>query len=360
MTRSTSPPPRVVAFCASHLSSARRVALLQCAIDSVRRQARPTSLYLSASYEPELANWAALVAGPAGAGAGATDFLLRPGRLSQFQHLALLVDRVPEAQREATWVMFCDDDDFSHPRRSAVFADLIESAAPGCDAVACRRMARPKVEPPAAASATAATAAASRQIREYAAHAGLHTLQSCSLQENLMSASEYVVYCVRLPLLVRFLAFLRRHDALDHSLCDVVFAAMVANLPSLHGCTCGRVPIGEALPKDHPAWLYAYSARRDASRVSTRCGLTAYYDSFLVRKPRFFPDLAAEFGLGAWRYSGVPGDSGVFHEDDVRRVYKAAQTRLERLGSLRRRPAGGRMITGVAADDPNSIAKTAG
>lgn len=149
------PRLRLIAMCASHLSSDTRLASLRAMLTSWAAQTRPIPLHLSVSVATPQLEVAVLElcasfqrdSASDGASDGVTPLILQltrhvSGTLSQFQHYSVLTKLLTGAQArtlcdlyvptEPTFVLFSDDDDTWHPRRVEHFhAVLAESEKQG-------------------------------------------------------------------------------------------------------------------------------------------------------------------------------------------------------------------------------------
>jgi hypothetical protein len=123
----------LVQLCASHIGSTRRLHALLRMLRSLADQSLRAPVWLSISTcasAPELREKAA-----AALSSFEVTVRWRERAMSQFEHYALLVAEVEEAWR---WCIFCDDDDYCHPSRTAWYAAAAAAAA-GCetDAILC-------------------------------------------------------------------------------------------------------------------------------------------------------------------------------------------------------------------------------
>ena len=107
----------ILTFCASHLSSEKRVAFLVNAINSIMNQKHKTCLFVSVSYEnSELGiSLKKKVRYPQD---NLKIFFHADTKLSQFEHYDFLVQQIDPLFINRKWVMFMDDDDYSHKMRS--------------------------------------------------------------------------------------------------------------------------------------------------------------------------------------------------------------------------------------------------
>ena len=113
-------------FCASHLSSIARLQALQDALRSWQRQSVKSTFWLSVSWESPIdsivTTWLNSLS------VDECVVSRHSGRLRQMQHIAHLAREASAVHDPAsTWVCFMDDDDLLRPERLSAFQHLIEN-----------------------------------------------------------------------------------------------------------------------------------------------------------------------------------------------------------------------------------------
>lgn len=143
--------PRIVAMLASHLADDIRLWKLRRCLDSIRMQSDPPDAVLVHwSAAPGFAEDAEQLFSKFASGLSCPVVVRSGNQASQFEHYAALRHELAEYCRgdaASTWVIFSDDDDVWHPRRSAHFGRAAASAiAVGQPAACIFRDARPGSE----------------------------------------------------------------------------------------------------------------------------------------------------------------------------------------------------------------------
>jgi hypothetical protein len=268
----------ILTFCASHLSSEKRVAFLVNAIDSIMNQRHKTYMFISVSYEnSELGN--SLKNKVRYPQDNLKIFFHAGKKLSQFEHYDLLVQQIDTLFINRTWVMFMDDDDFSHQMRSLWYHVYTKFKSRSCMSV---------INPYVVYHKTKSNEPVDNDKCCEAIDTG---------KAYVVSSGEYVAYCVRLRLLVDFLAVVKAHKLLKTHMCDVAFSSVLYHL---------------TLPEDwtHKArWMYVYFQHNDNDR-SSRVYDGRYY--MRTYRRRFFDDLAHQFNILDWEH--CPGYSPIFNK----------------------------------------------
>ena len=263
----------ILTFCASHLSSEKRVAFLVNAINSIMNQKHKTCLFVSVSFEnSELVK--SLVRYPRD---NLKIFFHANNKLSQFEHYDFLVQQIDPLFINRTWVMFMDDDDYSHSMRSLWYHVYTKFKSRSCMSV---------INPYVVYYRTKSDEPVDNDKCCEALDTG---------KAYVFSSREHVAYCVRLRLLVDFLAVVKAHKLLKTHMCDVAFSSVLYHL---------------TLPDDWTAkarWMYVYFQHGDADRSSR-----VYDDRYYMRtyKRKFFDDLADQFNIIGWEH--CPGYTPIF------------------------------------------------
>lgn len=285
----------LVMLCACHVSDAtnERMQLLTGALESVLDQALKAPLLISMSFGSEVARAQTLAALEAlrlrrqasthcALDVKVCDHGVK--RMSQFQHLEFLVHHVPNPER--TFCLFTDDDDFSHPSRTAFYAycgDRGQRCMLACDALLVMD------GDPAA-----------------------HTLQCCEQQlsagkARIVDGREYFMFCVRAQELARFCGIMRSFGAITSPVCDLLFNSVMMHTDKGLWRSARRSQGSQG-----SQWLYAYNNRPSSDRASSRHG----YDDYqrLLETPGLLATLVREFEIKQWT-NNQPGYTGVFGDD---------------------------------------------
>jgi hypothetical protein len=123
--------PRIglVQLCASHVNSERRAERLRAMLASWAQQTQPAPMYLSISFSSDSLKQLALKVIKERAHCTAELIVLcNKTSKSQFQHYRQLATRLTQEQeglQGEVWCMFTDDDDESHPERTASYAYVL-------------------------------------------------------------------------------------------------------------------------------------------------------------------------------------------------------------------------------------------
>lgn len=207
-----------VAFCASHITTEQRYKLLLGTLKSINEQTYKIPFHLSVYATNPICI------------PGSDEFInvhIQPKPLSQFEHFCYLVNTTIQ-DLEKTFCIFCDDDDFSHPRRFLFYAtgvDQGQMSLLACDSVLLINEDR-------------------------------NTLEQCErlLEEKgaeIINGHEYFMFCVRASVLKQFCEILRKYKCLNSPYCDILFNAVLFHANKLWRTS---------------HWLYAYSVRPGRDR----------------------------------------------------------------------------------------------
>ena len=275
----------LITFCASHISLESRIPLLKNAIESVLNQLHKTCLFVSISYNKiELeSQLETMIAQQCATNEYIKVYLHPKKQLSQFEHYNFLIERIDPLFYNRTWVMFMDDDDFSHNLRTTWYHIYKKNKDQSCKSI----------------------------INPYIVifkndHNKLPTYSECSnaLQtgrSNVISSREYVAYCVRLNLLHGFTMILKKHKVLNTPLCDVVFGSVLYNITNEYHWT------------EMALWAYAYNQHSSTDRMTKKYGLQYYKRTY---SKTLFKDLATTFKITKWivrpGYTSIWGDKPSF------------------------------------------------
>jgi hypothetical protein len=114
-------PPILVGVCGSHLDSVQRIGYLRAMLRSWAEQEHGIALYLSLSCEPGLEEEVSKEVERLQNAHPTLTMSRVETKRSQFQHYALITQRLlaeHTCNSDSVWVLFSDDDDIWHPRRT--------------------------------------------------------------------------------------------------------------------------------------------------------------------------------------------------------------------------------------------------
>jgi hypothetical protein len=151
--------------------------------------------------------------------------------MTQFQHYAFLTQKVPVD----SWVLFFDDDDFSHPSRVPYYIDALCKKSPDVQVVQHPRVAIVKDDK----------------------NVNCRTLQYCNARvvEVVQQSREYFTFCIPVKLLRLFCTALDE-DTLCSPLCDLVLSFTLLHM-KIHCIT-----------EPELQWSYAYCSALGEERSS--------------------------------------------------------------------------------------------
>jgi hypothetical protein len=198
----------LVQLCASHINSERRVGRLRIMLESWSKQTQQVPMYLSISFASDVLKKLALAILKERPRT-AVDLVVLCNKTpkSQFQHYQQLAARVSQEQHTSVkmWCIFTDDDDESHPERTASYVYALSREV--------------QAGTLAAASCVFEEEQAATQAQYAAAFAKTKQADTSKLGRD----REYFHYCVRVCTLVDFCT--RVHPAiLAHPFADTMFA----------------------------------------------------------------------------------------------------------------------------------------
>jgi hypothetical protein len=272
----------IVTFCASHISNANRLKFLGNTIESILAQNYKVCFYLSISWEIEgvresLEKYAN--------NTYVKIFYHANQKLSQFEHYDYLYQQIDPFFRNRTWVMFTDDDDFSPPLRAKWYSIYIKTF-----------------------STQKANSIVSPYLLTYFDPA-MPNLNNClealdKGKARVISSVEYVLYCVRLQVLGKFLGIMKKHRMLKTPLCDTVFSSVLHHITQKNHRT------------ELARWMYAYNQHTCDSRLSQKYNVEYYKATY---KKELFRDLANEFKIETWENG--PGYTPLWNKNKFKPLY---------------------------------------
>jgi hypothetical protein len=112
---------RLIALCASHIDNDLRLQHLRWMLRSWSAQEHPVDLYLSVSTDSIGVDGNHLAESLQEEYGTRLHVYLSNEKLSQFNHYHILAKVIPKKTRRGAWVLFSDDDDLWHPKRSASY-----------------------------------------------------------------------------------------------------------------------------------------------------------------------------------------------------------------------------------------------
>jgi hypothetical protein len=269
----------IVCFIASYITNKNRCNLLSCMIKSVLNQTIKIPIYISISSNEECHkdikeletkyqhhNY--------------VKIFLHNDKKSQFEHYSFLCGQISEILHSITWCMFCDDDDYCHPKRASNYYEMIKNTNRRDLAVQNNNV----------------------LLLQESVDTCDHSLEYClqSLKDrinntNVCYNAEYFTYCTRLSTVTLFCNIMKRHFLLHSPLCDVVLGSVLWNRSRLF-CRENK-------------WMYAYSIRSSKDRMSRKYNLTYYNNTYDIK---LFEDLARSFKISCWA-NNIPGYSYIFN-----------------------------------------------
>ena len=276
----------IVALCASHIDSELRLRLFRDMVASVRAQSHPVPLYVSLSVAPDEPELEAAVSDALAAfgvawrdtdalsGDSRVTVFRQPEPMAQFEHYRALCEelRTEHQGRTDVWCMFCDDDDFMHPGRSAAYRAVLDGLREDDTAECFLRGTSLLLE-----GETPDDVRDGRTVAYCDARLAAHTELTCEI-----NSAEYYMYCARLGLLERFCAHMLAWGRLRSPMCDVVLSSVLSH----------KTPA----PDFSGGWLYAGGSALGSSRASSRHTYLTYRATF---SGWFFEHLSVAFGF-AW------------------------------------------------------------
>lgn len=269
----------IVTFCASHISTAERIPLLDNAIQSVLDQNYKVCLFISISYESKdiLTMLESTILSKYANNAYIKMFVQRT-QMSQFEHYKFLINQIDPLFYNRTWVMFMDDDDYSKQSRSTWFHIYSKYKARNCKSIY-----NPYI------------LFYCNDNNNIPTHSScLKKLYTGESNTRVVSSREYIVYCVRLNVLNKFVCVMQQHNVLNTPLCDCVFGSVLQNTTNLMDYTRAE------------SWGYAYNMHKLTSE-SKKNGLSDYKK---IYKKELFMDLQKQFQFTEWKVA--PGYSSVW------------------------------------------------
>ena len=268
----------IITFCASHITCEKRIELLANAIKSIVEQKCKTCMYVSISFldqklGPHLSR---LIKN--------TDlvkvFINANTKMSQFEHFDFLCQQIDPIFYNIKYIMFTDDDDYSRNLRSIFYNIYIKQKK--YDSI----------------------------LNPYVLYVKSEKIEPIDINKsydaisvgkaNVFATSEYFAFCVKLRLLIDFIAIVKKHKLLQTHMCDVAFSSV------LHHITTGWT-------REAP-WAYAYNQYNSSNRASKTYGISYYMKNY----PRkFFNDLALKFNILEWQV--CPGYTPIFSKNQYKK-----------------------------------------
>lgn len=338
----------VVAVCASHVDTERRFGLLMAQLASLAAQTRPVEVHLGVSFAPGLGHLRARLFAEVPTCVTVYVTLNPSGesRVAQFRHYSRLARALPAD----AWCLFCDDDDFCHPRRAEIVADNLREGKHGMfEKNGHKRVAAREEdevfwattvlfldEPADVSSRALADVQAALDAGK-----GLSDQQYREAKKEKRAVAhvtmfdEHQAFGARARVLRRFCEVVDAY--LDEPLCDLVWTWL------LHATATLRMYPSEE------NWMYAYSCRPDPARGSRTTGADQYVRLFPAR---LFEDLAAAFPRVdcALVYVGAP-PPGIYPKNEF------AEAQRRRRGRRRRRATLALVSAGMLLLLPNSATR---
>lgn len=219
-----------VVLCASHVDSPERAQLLKRCVRSLTEQTHRIPIHVSVSGVDSIDL------------EGANVYVRGQKKLSQFEHYDFLAGKIRNP--DATFCLFTDDDDYSHPERCRFYASCEDRG----------------------------------QISMLALD-GTMMLSS----QKIIDGREYFMFCVRASYLQNYCKALKNHGVLKSSVCDVLFGSLL-----MHSEHRSR----SVKPCD---WIYAYND--DPNKI--REHETDEYER-LIGDDGLMKTLESIFGIASW------------------------------------------------------------
>lgn len=266
----------IVTFCASHISSEKRIPYLANAIESIVKQKHTTCMFVSVSYIDE--NLAIKLKEVLKTNNVVKVWIHANTTMSQFEHYDFLVQQIDPIFINKTWVMFTDDDDCSHNLRSKWFHIFTRYKERSCKSV---------LNP---------------YILYYYDDKNI-TVENCHNALNtglakVLVSREYVAFCIKLRVLVDFLSIVKSHKLLKTYMCDVALSSLLYNITHQSDCIYNG------------SWAYAYNQHESHDRTSRKYDGKYYVKTYTKH---FFADLADQFNLLNWIYCA--GYTPIIHKE---------------------------------------------
>lgn len=202
--------PQLIALCASHINSWPRLAHFRHMVHSWIDQVCPIPLFVEMSVEtPDLADqirvFLAKIDDPF------LTITIADNKRSQFGHYQALVDRLGTCYSH-TWVLFTDDDDLWHPRRSETYANALANT--------------PDLS---IASHISSVCSYTRDIcKKYADIASLAEIEHLPQTTHTMADRDYVQLCIRFSDLRLFFNILPP-VVRDYQCCDILIERFITH-----------------------------------------------------------------------------------------------------------------------------------
>jgi len=259
---------KLISFCGSHINSEYRYYLLNNMIKSMIKQEYKIPFYISISYDniyEYLINKLYIKY----KNHNIIKIFIQSKQYSQFEHYLFLCLQISEIFHNNTWILFNDDDDYSHPLRSKIYKKLLDDNKidKTINSLYCPNVL--KIDN-------------NFQIT--------NTYEYYKNNRNIIFSGEYYVYCTKLSVLKKFCYIMKSFKLLNTHLCDIVFGSILLNTESI-------------IYKESKDWLYLYNNRSssDNSRTSENYYIDYYYQNY---SQKLFDYIAKEFNFNWIIFSG--------------------------------------------------------